>query len=207
MRLGGYLLGRTYFFTRMEVYVAGRPQADTTRVNDEIRAREVRLIGADGAQLGIVPIADAMRRAQEAELDLVEVAPDAVPPICKIYDYKKALYEKKKKLKESKKKVVQTQLKEVKARVVIDPHDLAFKIKRARQFLEKGDKVKFTIVFRGREITKPELGQKVIDEITKQLVDIGELEQLPSRMGKQIILIMARRKDWTPAKAPSTPAP
>lgn len=191
--------------------MAGRPQADTTRVNDEIRAREVRLIGADGEQLGIVPLADAMKRAQDAELDLVEVAPDALPPVCKIYDYKKALYEKKKKLKESKKKVVQTQLKEVKARVVIDPHDLTFKIKRARQFLEKGDKVKFTIVFRGREITKPELGQKVITEITKQLADIGEMEQQPSRMGKQIILIMGRRKDWNPAKAsqsaPPEPAP
>lgn len=148
-----------------------------------------------------MPFEDAIRRAEEAGLDLVEVAPDAKPPVCKIYDYKKVLYEKKKKLKESKKKAVQAQLKEVKVRVVIDPHDLGVKVNHARDFLEKGDKVKFTIIFRGREITKPELGDKVVEAVKKQLADIGEIEQPPARMGKQIILMMARRKDWTPAKA------
>lgn len=176
--------------------MTAKNQKDTIRVNQEIRAKEVRLISETGEQLGIVPIADAMRRATDASLDLVEVAPDSQPPVCKIYDYKKALYEKKKKLKESKKKTVQTQLKEVKARVAIDPHDLSFKLNRARKFLEKGDKVKFTVIFRGREITKPEMGQKLIETIQSELQDIGELESRPSRAGKQIHMIMSRRKDW-----------
>lgn len=162
------------------------------------------MISQTGEQLGIVAFDEAIRRAEEAGLDLVEVAPDAKPPVCKIYDYKKVLYEKKKKLKESKKKAAQSQLKEVKVRVVIDPHDLGVKVNHAREFLEKGDKVKFTIIFRGREITKPELGDKVVESVKKQLVDIGEIEQPAVRMGKQIILMMARRKDWVPGKSEKT---
>ncbi len=159
------------------------------------------MVGADGSQVGIVPIQEALRLAEEAHLDLVEVAPDSKPPVCRIFDYKKQLYEKKKKLKESKKKATVTHLKEVKLRVSIDPHDREFKLKRARTFLEKGDKVKFTIVFRGREITKPELGEKLIAAVRASLADIGEVEQPPSKMGRQVNMIMARRKDWSPKKA------
>ncbi|CAN5210724.1 translation initiation factor IF-3 [soil metagenome] len=173
---------------------------DETRINREIREKEVRLIGEDGSQLGIVSIEDALRRAEEVSLDLVEVAPEGVPPVCKIYDYKKVVYEKKKKLKESKKKAKQMELKEVKMRIAIDAHDRDFKIKHARQFLEGGDKVKFTIIFRGREITKPELGDRLMDAVKKGLEDIGEVEGPPSRMGKQIIMIMGRRKDWVAPK-------
>ena len=160
----------------------------------------MRLISESGEQLGILTIQDALRKAEEATLDLVEVAPDSDPPVCRIYDYKKALYERKKKLKESKKKVVQTQEKEVKLRVAIDPHDRDFKLKHARQFLEKGDHVKLTIIFRGREITKPELGEKLIAAIKENLADIGEVIQSPARMGRQLIMRMTRRKDWTPPK-------
>lgn len=179
-----------------------------TRINRDIRVREVRLIAADGEQVGIVPIEDALKRAEEAGLDLVEVAPDAKPPVCRIYDYKKVLYEKKKKLKESRKKAVQSQLKEVKLRVAIDSHDRDFKLKRARTFLEKGDKVKFTIIFRGREITRPELGDKLVAAVKEKLADIGEVEQGPIRAGRQLHLIMNRRKDWAPGKgAPEAPNP
>jgi len=169
-------------------------------VNRDIRVKEVRLIAEDGSQIGIVPIVDALAKAEQAGLDLVEVAPEADPPVCRIYDYKKVVYEKKKKQKESKKKATHTHLKEVKLRVAIDAHDREFKIKRARKFLEKGDKVKFTIIYRGREITKPELGQRLIQTIKEELADIGELEQPPARAGKQIHMIMNRRKDYDPEK-------
>lgn len=188
------------FFAQSPRTVGGAAirKPDETRTNREIRESEVRLIAEDGSQVGIVPIEDALRRAEQAGLDLVEVAPEAKPPVCKIYDYKKVLYEKKKKLKESRKKAKQMELKEVKMRVAIDAHDRDFKLKHARQFLEGDDKVKFTIIYRGREITKPELGEKIIKAVKEGLADIGELEAPPSRMGKQIILIMGRRKDWHP---------
>ncbi len=158
----------------------------------------MRLIAEDGSQVGIVSIDDALKRAETAGLDLVEVAPEAKPVVCRIFDYKKVLYEKKKKLKESKKKASVTHLKEVKLRVAIDSHDRDFKLKKARKFLEKGDKVKFTIIFRGREITRPEMGEELIGQVKEQLSDIGEVEQSPSKMGKQISFIMSRRKDWSP---------
>ncbi|MBI1290885.1 translation initiation factor IF-3 [bacterium] len=173
---------------------------DTTRVNREITASQVRLIGADGEQIGIVSIDEALRRAEAATLDLVEVAGDVVPPVCKIYDYKKVLYEKKKRLKESKKKAKQMEVKEVKMRVAIDKHDRDTKLNHAREFLTEGDKVKFTIIYRGREITHPELGDKVIAAVREGLADIGEFDGPPSRMGKQIIIMMSRRKDWVPTK-------
>lgn len=141
-----------------------------------------------------------MRRAEAAGLDLVEVAPEAKPPVCKIYDYKKVIYERKKKLKESKKKAKQIEVKEVKMRVAIDKHDRDVKLNHAREFLEEGDKVKFTIIFRGREVTHPELGDKVVSAVLEGLKDIGEPEGIPARMGKQISLMMNRRKDWVPTK-------
>jgi translation initiation factor IF-3 len=158
------------------------------------------LIGEDGSQVGVVSLEEALRRAEAAELDLVEVAPEAKPPVCKIYDYRKVIYERKKKLKESKKKAKQIEVKEVKMRVAIGAHDRDVKLNHAREFLEAGDKVKFTIIFRGREITHPELGDKVIAAVKEGLQDIGELESPPARMGKQISLMMTRRKDWVPPK-------
>jgi translation initiation factor IF-3 len=173
---------------------------DTTRVNREITTSQVRLIAEDGSQVGVVSFDEAMRRAEAAGLDLVEVAPEAKPPVCKIYDYKKVIYERKKKLKESKKKAKQIEVKEVKMRVAIDKHDRDVKLNHAREFLEEGDKVKFTIIFRGREVTHPELGDKVVSAVLEGLKDIGEPEGIPARMGKQISLMMNRRKDWVPTK-------
>lgn len=161
----------------------------------------MRLISAEGEQLGVVPIEDALRLAEEAQLDLVEVAPEAQPPVCRIYDYKKAMYEQKRRQRLSRKKTHVTELKEIKLRITIDKHDLETKLNHARKFMEEGDKVKFTIMVRGREITKPEMVERLVASVVDLLKDIGEVEQPPQRMGKQTNFILGRRKDWTPKKA------
>ncbi len=168
-------------------------------MNDQIRVPEVRLISSDGEQLGIVPIEDALERARTAQLDLVEVAPDAKPPVCRIFDYKKVMYEQKRKLKESRKKGRASELKEIKMRVTIDPHDRGTKLRKAREALERGDKVKFTLQFRGREITKPQLGENLIAAVMEDMKDIAEIEKPAQKQGKFVHLIVTRRKDWKPA--------
>ena len=185
---------RANFFPKRRI----RPIKPDARVNEEIRAREVLLIGHDGEQIGVVPIDDARRRAVEAELDLVEVAPQADPPVCRIYDYKKVIYEQKRRIKESRKKAKAQELKECKMRVTIDPHDRSTKLRKARQFLENGDKVKFTLQFRGREVTKPQLGESLVKAVTQELADIAEVEKPASRQDRFITMIVTRRKDWKP---------
>jgi translation initiation factor IF-3 len=169
-------------------------------VNEEIRAREVLLISQTGEQIGVVPLQDALRRAQAAELDLVEVAPEAQPPVCRIYDYKKVMYEQKRRIKASRKKARASELKELKMRVTIDPHDRDVKMRKAREFLEEGDKVKITLEFRGREQSRPQLGESLMAAVIKNIQDIGEPESQPSRQGRFMHLILARRKDWKPGK-------
>jgi len=156
------------------------------------------LILQDGEKIGVVSIEDALAKAKEAELDLVEVAPDAKPPVCRIQDFKKILYEQKRRAKEARKKSKAIELKECKMRVTIDPHDRDTKLRKARQSLEKGDKVKFTFQFRGREVTKPQLGDAIVKDVLENLKDIGELEQKPSKQDRFITMIMGRRKDWKP---------
>jgi translation initiation factor IF-3 len=167
-------------------------------VNEEIRVREVLLISQDGEQIGVVPIQEALQRAQAAELDLVEVAPEAKPPVCRIYDYKKVMYEQKRRLKASRKKARASELKEIKMRVTIDPHDRDTKLKKARQFLEDGDKVKINLEFRGREQSRPQLGENLMTTILELMADIGEPESRASRQGRFMHLILSRRKDWKP---------
>lgn len=145
-----------------------------------------------------------MRRAEEAGLDLVEVAPDARPPVCRIFDYRKILYEQKRRQKESRKKTHHVELKEIKTRVTIDPHDLDVKVKRARKFLEQGHKVKLTIQYRGREITKQHLGARLVEQVLTTLEDIAEVEQGIQRQGRQQHLILARRRDYV-KKEPDAP--
>lgn len=161
----------------------------------------MRLIAADGEQVGVVPIADAIRKAEEAGLDLVEVAPDAVPPVCRIYDYKKALYEIKRKKKESRKKAHTVELKEIKLRISIDQHDLMTKLNNARKFFEKGDKVKFTIRLRGREVTKPEICQRLIQKVMTELAEVADVENDVTRMGKDQIFILGPKKKSAAKKA------
>ncbi len=156
---------------------------DEIRVNEKIRAEEVRLISSSGENLGIVPLKEALRLAQEEELDLVEVAPNASPPVCKIMDYGKFKYKASKKVQESKKKTKTLQLKEVKLRPSTDDHDLDTKIKGIRRFLEKKNRVKVTIFFRGRELAFFEAGENMLNRVLEAIKDIGSVEDQPKKEG------------------------
>ncbi|WP_343036328.1 translation initiation factor IF-3 [Thermosulfurimonas marina] len=164
------------------------------RINEQIRAREVRLIGPDGKQIGIVPLREALARAEEYGLDLVEVAPQASPPVCKIMDYGQFLYQEAKKAKEAKKRQSQVELKEIKVRPKTEEHDLQTKIRHIRRFLEDNNKVKIRVFFRGREIVHPELAQKVLQKIQEAVKDLGQVEMAPRMEGRQMIMILAPLK-------------
>lgn len=172
----------------------------TTRVNERIRVREVRLIDAEGGQVGIVPTDEAMRLAREATLDLVEVAPEAKPPVCRIMDFGKFLYQQKKKAHESRKKQKIIHVKEVKFRPNIDDHDYDFKFKNIVRFLEEGDKVKATVQFRGREMARTDLGHKLVQKIAADLGDRGTLESSPEMAGNRMHAIFGQ-----PRNAPKKP--
>ena len=161
------------------------------RINREIRAPQVRLIGKDGKQVGVVAITEAQAQAKQDGLDLVEISPNANPPVCKIVDYGKLCYQMTKKERESKKAQHQAKLKEVKVKPNIDEHDLQVKIKKAREFLEKGNKVRVTCMFRGREMARPELGQKVALRIVEELSDISQTESPPKQLGRNFSLVLA----------------
>ena len=166
----------------------------TVNINRAIRSREVRVIGAEGEQLGILTIQDALAAAEAQQLDLVEVSPTAVPPVCRIMDYGKFKYQQSKKLQEAKKKQVQVVVKEVKLRTKTDEHDLMFKIKHVRRFLEEGNKAKITLMFRGREITHMDLGQKVLERVISELEDIAVIEARPKMEGRSMIVIVSPKK-------------
>lgn len=151
----------------------------------------MRLIGADGTQLGIVPTEVALARAQEEGLDLVEISPAARPPVCKIMDYGKYKYEAKKKASEARKRQVVVQLKEVKLRPKTDEHDYEFKVRNVRRFLEEGNKARITIMFRGREIAHKEIGQKLLQSVAEDVKDLGVIEQAPRQEGRQMFMILA----------------
>jgi len=170
--------------------------------------REVRLIEGDGSQAGIVPIEDALRRASEQGLDLVEVAPGAVPPVCRIMDFGKFLYQQKKKAHESKKKQKIVHVKEVKFRPNIDEHDYDFKLKNVLRFLEEGDKVKATVQFRGREMARTDLGRKLIQRVTEDIGDRGVLESSPEMTGNRMHAILGppRQKSSATKKEGSEPS-
>ena len=165
----------------------------TTRVNNRIRVPEVRLIGFDGALLGVVPTHEALKMAQEAGLVLVEVNAKSDPPVCKILDFGKMKYEDKKKAAEARRKQTVIEIKELKLRPKTDEHDLAVKVNHARRFLETGDKVKFTVRFRGREITHPERASMQLEQILKAVDDIAVVELAPRLDGRTMILQVAPR--------------
>lgn len=161
------------------------------RINEEIRAREVRVIGSDGEQLGIMSGREAQQLAYEKHLDLVEIAPTAKPPVCRIMDYGKYRYEQQKREKESRKKQKTFDIKEVKLRPGIEEHDFNVKFKNAVRFLEDGDKVKVTIMFRGRELSHPELCEVLLNKIAAQLKEMAVVERQPKLEGKNMIMIVA----------------
>ncbi len=170
------------------------------RINDRIRVPEVRLVGAEGEQIGIVPIGEAIRLANEADLDLVEVAPMARPPVCKIMDYGKFKYENALRAREARKKQAQTIIKEMKLRPKIDPHDYATKKGHVVRFLKAGDKVKITIMFRGREQSRPELGLRLLQRLAEDVTELGFVEATPKQDGRNMIMVLAPHKNLKPAK-------
>jgi len=166
------------------------------RVNRQIRAKEVRLIDQDGKQIGIVPLQEALRIAEERGLDLVEIVPNANPPVCKLLDYGKFLYELKKKEKEARKKQKEhsMEVKDMNLSLRIDEHDLRVKLKHMREFLEDGDKVRVRIRFRGRESAHPELGDKLVSKIVEELSDCGQLEGPPKKEGNFLTFSLLPKK-------------
>jgi translation initiation factor IF-3 len=185
-----------------------RPE-DEHRTNRQIRVPEVRLIGLKGEQLGVVKTDDALRMAQEAEVDLVEVASSASPPVCRLLDYGKFRYSKQKKDAEAKKKQHVTQLKELRIRPGTDSHDVERQLKKAQEFLEDGQRVKFTLRFRGREMAHQDLGRGKLTSIANQLSEYGWVEIEPRTEGRVMHLVMApgQRKRATPLPAAGAPRP
>jgi translation initiation factor IF-3 len=155
--------------------------------------REVRLIGADGEQVGIVPIAEALKRAAETSLDLVEIAAEAQPPVCKLMDYGKHIFEAKKQQAAQRKKQKQIQIKEMKFRPGTDEADYQIKLRNVKRFLENGDKAKVTLRYRGRELAHQELGMEMLKRIEKDLEELGGVEQFPKMEGRQLTMVIAPR--------------
>lgn len=162
-----------------------------TRVNERIRIREVRLIDDEGGQIGIIPTREALEMARERGLDLVEVAPNASPPVCRLMDYGKFRYEQSRKDRDSRRNQHVIKLKEVRIEPKIGDHDLETKGRHAARFLDAGDKVKLTVLFRGRSITHPELGRDLLDRLSEQLKDHGVIEQSPRMEGRTMTMHMA----------------
>lgn len=161
------------------------------RVNRNIRAPKVRVIGPEGEQLGVMTVPEALQKAEEEGLDLVEVAPTAVPPVCKIIDYGKYRYQLTKKEKESKKSQHQVKVKEIKIKPNTDDHDIEVKLRHAREFIAEGNKVRMTCVFRGREMLHPEIGAGLIDRMCQNLTDVATAESEPKMMGKSLSVVIA----------------
>ncbi|WP_245857032.1 translation initiation factor IF-3 [Actinoalloteichus hoggarensis] len=182
----------------MNVTNLGGPISAETRINDRIRVPEVRLVGPNGEQVGIVRIEDALRLAQEADLDLVEVAPQARPPVCKLMDYGKFKYESAQKARESRRNQQLTVIKEQKLRPKIDSHDYATKRGHVVRFLEHGNKVKVTIMFRGREQSRPELGYRLLERLANDVAELGFVEASPKQDGRNMIMVLAPHKKQPP---------
>ncbi|MDH7478819.1 MAG: translation initiation factor IF-3 [Syntrophomonadaceae bacterium] len=165
------------------------------RINEEIRAREVRLVGDTGEQLGIFPFREAARIAQEKGLDIVEVAPNARPPVCRLMDYGKYKYEQSKREREARKKQKIVTIKEIKIRPNIEEHDLEVKTKNAIRFLKEGDKVKVTVMFRGREISHAALSKELCHRLAKNVGEFGVMEKEPRVEGRNMIMILSPKHD------------
>lgn len=160
------------------------------RVNDRIRAPEIRLIGAEGENIGVVPPARGLELAEAAGLDLVEISPNAVPPVCKIMDFGKYKYEQQKRESEARKKQKTIEIKEIKFRPNTDTHDYDVKMRNVVKFLENGDKVKVTLRFRGREMAHQNLGRDLLERVAEDVKDIGKVENMPKMEGRQMIMMI-----------------
>ena len=171
-------------------YFQRRTKHKGPRYNNRIMSSEVQVINSNGENLGILNLHEAISRAKEENLDLIEIAPNAKPPVCKIMDMGKFKYDQQKKANKAKKKQKKIELKEIKLRPVTEVHDYTFKIKNAQKFLSKGDKVKFTIKFKGRELQHSHLGNELMDKIKQDMQEIGKVELQPKFDGKQMIMVI-----------------
>ncbi len=165
-----------------------------TRINRDIRARQVRVVDDEGELLGILTVPEALAAAEERGLDLVEVSPNADPPVCRIMDYGKYKYQASKRAAEAKKKSAKVEVKEVKMRPKTEEHDFQVKLRNARRFLEGGNRVKVTVMFRGREVTHPEFGRKLMEKLAEQVADIGQVEMMPRMAGRFMTMVVAPKK-------------
>jgi len=171
-----------------------RPQRDLPKINERIRFPEIRVIDGDGSQLGILTPDVALRMAEEQELDLVLVSETAEPPVCRIMDYGKYKFEQEKKAREAKKKQHTADVKEVKMRYKIDEHDYQVRVNQATRFLKAGDKVKATIIFRGREIQHSHLAESLLKRMALDLSEVGEIQQAPKREGRNMMMLVSPKK-------------
>jgi translation initiation factor IF-3 len=184
------------FTTRRRTYIArfptdAAPAREGPRINAQITVPTVRLVNEDGSMFGITPIREALRMAEEAGLDLVEISPNADPPVCKILDFGKWKYQEEKKKNAARKKQKIIEVKEIKLRPGIDDHDFAIKMRSVVRFLEEGDKVKVTLRFRGREMVHQELGVKVLDRVKEEMDARAKVEQFPRLEGRQMVMVLA----------------
>jgi translation initiation factor IF-3 len=195
--LGGSFINRDF---------RGDNRPRETRVNERIRAREVRLIDEDGQVVGVMPPAQALALARERDVDLVEVSPMAVPPVCRLMDWGRYKYEQSKKENEARKHQKVTELKEIRMRPRTDDHDLNVKVRKIEEFLADGDKVKVSVLFRGREMAHPELGRVLLDKIVAELKGIAQIERAPLMEGRSMSMFVSRAPGYEPPKkaAPQT---
>jgi translation initiation factor IF-3 len=189
-----------YFFNVLRSFSLIALDSRSQRINREITAPEVRLVAENGDQLGIQPVGEALRLAEEQNVDLVEIAPLAVPPVCKLMDYGKFRYREQKKAHEAKLKQKQIQVKEIKFRPGTDEGDYKIKLGKLVQFLEEGDKAKVTLRFRGREMAHQEFGVRLLERVRKDLDAIGLVEQFPKLEGRQMVMVLAPKKKGPPLK-------
>ena len=189
--MGMRMLGIRFFVVYLEVLTIAKLDH---QLNEEIRDKELRVIGPDGAQLGIMSAREAYKLAQEAELDLVKIAPTAKPPVCKIVDYGKFRYEQIRKEKEARKKQRTIEVKEIRLSPNIDTNDLNTKVNAARQFITKGDKVKITLRFRGREMAHMNNSKHILDDFAKSLADIAVVEKAPKVEGRSMTMFLTEKR-------------
>ncbi|MBX5489993.1 MAG: translation initiation factor IF-3 [Chloroflexi bacterium] len=177
-------------------------------MNERIRVREVRLIDENGEQLGVLPTSEALRIARDRGLDLVEVAPMATPPVCRLMDYGRYKYEQTKRERDARKHATKVELKEVRLRPKTDEHDIDFKTRAVQRFLKDGDKVKVTLMFRGREMAHPQIGRQILEQMAEAVREFGQVERMPLMEGRTMTMILAPLKTKaSPAAPAATPAP
>lgn len=182
------------FFILLFLEVNSISKGRDIQVNHEIKAREVRLIGADGKQLGVMPLKEALRHAQEAQMDLVKIASDARPPVCKVMDFGKFKYEQSKREKEARKNQKIINIKEIRMNPNIDEHDFQVRLKNTLKFLKDGDKVKVSIRFRGRQMAHTKLGEEVLNKMAENIKELGIVERVPKMEGRNMIMILSPKQ-------------